>query len=453
MPTGATFNRSSAPRRDRLAPGRSSRASRSARTFSTGLSADAEEARRGFHLDAGLPRARSSEDAGSGDATASPRTRTRSAPFVPLRARPASPSPSSMVTRMVRQYAVRVGRAGHHVTRTSCDAPARTLERSGSTRKPSSRGMFSKCTSWGCGVSFCRRRWRVLTPPARASANLRTGTSSGRPRRRRAGAVSRPRVGRTPMAVATACLVEFMRALTPGARTETFSLSSIVVGEARDPRRGRGSGGTRGDGARGRSGSPKAVVGRFVMTRTTGGTRSVERSRAPTMLARAAHARCGDDVCASAAVRPVPFVRETRMRDARRTGTRKTPRGEAASRDTSGQIRLGARIHRGKRKGNEKCVTEMGTRADQGTDQYRNRIAFRGAARIRRPRAEVRATAVFNDGRERGDQNTREFARRRRKESRRDGSRRSQGTSCAFARHPSPLPPTLRLPAPFPERV
>ena len=268
---------------------------------------------------------------------------------------------------MVRQYAVRVGRAGHHVTRMSCDAPARTLERSGSTRKPSSRGMFSKCTSWGCGVSFCRRRWRVLTPPARASANLRTGTSSGRPRRRRAGAVSRPRVGRTPMAVATACLVEFMRALTPGARTETFSLSSIVVGEAKNPRRGRGSGGTRGDGARGRSGSPKAVVGRFVMTRTTGGTRSVERSRAPTMLARAAHARCGDDVCASAAVRPVRFVRETRMRDARRTGTRETPRGEAASRDTSGQIRLGARIHRGKRKGNEKCVTEMGTRADQGT--------------------------------------------------------------------------------------
>ena len=189
LPTGATFNRSSAPRRDRLAPGRSSRASRSARTFSTGLSADAEEARRGFHLDAGLAaraifRGRGRARHGvAANANAERAVRTSSR---------ASGVAFAVVDGDAHGAAVRgAGRArgaprhADELRRAREDA-----ERSGSTRKPSSRGMFSKCTSWGCGVSFCRRRWRVLTPPARASANLRTGTSSGRPRRSARGGVA-----------------------------------------------------------------------------------------------------------------------------------------------------------------------------------------------------------------------------------------------------------------------
>ena len=99
---------------------------------------------------------------------------------------------------------------------------------------------------------------------------------------------------------------------------------------------------------------------------------------------------------ASRAVR----ARDANARDATDGNEKNAGGGKQPSRDTSGRIRLGARIHRGIRNGNEKSQTEMGTRADQGADQYRNRIAFRGASRmIRRPRAEVRAAAVFRDDR------------------------------------------------------
>ena len=141
-------------------------------------------------------RARVSEtrDASAG-ATALPRTRTAKDIFLPRLSLPASPSPSSSVTRMSPVCACRLALEGHHATRTTCDAPGGRKTRSGSTRNPTSRGTRSKRASCTCGVSFCTRRGRVWLTPTRASSKRRHGTCSGRPRRSSAGAVSLPSAG------------------------------------------------------------------------------------------------------------------------------------------------------------------------------------------------------------------------------------------------------------------
>ena len=268
--------------------------------------------------------------------------------------------------------------------------------------------------------------------------------------------MSRPRVGRTPMAVATACLVEFMLALTPGARKGRFPCRPSG-GRRRRTRGASATAAACGGRRPGTVGISESCRGAVRTSRTNGGTGSVETSRAPAMLARAAHARCGDDVCASAAVRPCGSARDANARDATDGNEKKAGGGKQPSRDTSGRIRLGARIHRGIRNGNEKSQTEMGTRADQGADQYRNRIAFRGASRmIRRPRAEVRAAAVFRDDRPPPTRTRHsKHARVRAATTKREPARwLAQVPGYVLrVRAPSLLPPTLRLPAPFPERV
>ena len=271
------------------------------------------------------------------DATALPRTRTDRDILLPRLSLPASPSPSSSVTRMSPVCACRLALEGHHETRTTCDAPGGSATRSGSTRNPTSRGTRSKRASCTCGVSFCTRRGRVWLAPTRASSKRRHGTCSGCPRRSSAGAVSLPRAGLVAQAVPPTRAVPESFDACAAARTRgaVFSLS-IRGSDVTDSRSNAGGGdivGVRRSPVVGcKSDFPRAVVFAFGVgtSRVPGAgdyhpTAASRRYRdAPSASVRVSRGRLRLDRVAS---RAFGARRANDTHESSRTGTKKTPSG------------------------------------------------------------------------------------------------------------------------------